>query len=279
MDPLSIGAAVAAPIIGGLFQRKANKDNENLQREFAQNGIRWKVEDAKAAGLHPLYALGGMGATATPSAQPIMTGQDLSRAAQAFTTSTEQEIQKAQLEVLKAQADKDYALASAARSAEAREAQQAMFPQGSVEITPIPRPGTTTVQELPPLLPGQGSGNPLADRRIKMKADEVTAMKPGDRSVSAGSHSAFQEYYVTENLPMLLPRSDEGPSESLESIAWWQWPIILQRNREKYGDGWINQFYQQMVLGKNPKFRQAPPPAANRFPYGGGYKRGPGRSQ
>jgi hypothetical protein len=28
------------------------------QKEFAQNGIRWKVEDAKAAGVHPLFALG-----------------------------------------------------------------------------------------------------------------------------------------------------------------------------------------------------------------------------
>lgn len=31
---------------------------EALQREFAQNGISWKVEDAKRAGIHPLYALG-----------------------------------------------------------------------------------------------------------------------------------------------------------------------------------------------------------------------------
>lgn len=32
--------------------------NIDLQKEFAQSGIRWKVEDAKAAGVHPLYALG-----------------------------------------------------------------------------------------------------------------------------------------------------------------------------------------------------------------------------
>lgn len=32
--------------------------NLQLQEEFARNGVRWKVEDAKAAGIHPLAALG-----------------------------------------------------------------------------------------------------------------------------------------------------------------------------------------------------------------------------
>ena len=38
--------------------------NEALQREFAQNGIRWRAADARAAGLHPLAALGSSGASA-----------------------------------------------------------------------------------------------------------------------------------------------------------------------------------------------------------------------
>lgn len=42
------------------------KRQENLQREFAQNGIRWRVEDARAAGIHPLAALGASGASYTP---------------------------------------------------------------------------------------------------------------------------------------------------------------------------------------------------------------------
>ncbi len=32
---------------------------------FAQNSVRWRVEDAKAAGIHPLFALGGAGTGAT----------------------------------------------------------------------------------------------------------------------------------------------------------------------------------------------------------------------
>lgn len=46
--------------------RIAAEKNAQLQREFAQHGIRWRVADARAAGLHPLAALGMSGASATP---------------------------------------------------------------------------------------------------------------------------------------------------------------------------------------------------------------------
>lgn len=63
--------------------------NIKYQRQFAQHGIRWKVADAKAAGLHPLAALGAQ----TTSFQPVSVGsdfgsagQDISRAIQANQT-------------------------------------------------------------------------------------------------------------------------------------------------------------------------------------------------
>lgn len=57
------------------------REQAQLQREFAQNGIRWKVEDAKAAGIHPIYALGGSGASYSPSAVSVgdSGGSDLGR--------------------------------------------------------------------------------------------------------------------------------------------------------------------------------------------------------
>lgn len=60
-------------LLGGLFgqknqaninaqniaeQDKINAENIALQKEFAQNGIQWKVHDAQAAGINPLAALG-----------------------------------------------------------------------------------------------------------------------------------------------------------------------------------------------------------------------------
>ena len=69
----------AAAALGGAYLAKKAQDkatsatlenaaiDRELQREFAQHGIRWKVDDAKAAGIHPLFAIGGSGASYTPS--------------------------------------------------------------------------------------------------------------------------------------------------------------------------------------------------------------------
>lgn len=85
------GAAIGAAgsLAGGLLSTPATTDtgfaremwrkNYEAQKEFAQNGIRWKVDDAKAAGLHPLAAL-GTGSMFSPSASAgdVSPGQDYS---------------------------------------------------------------------------------------------------------------------------------------------------------------------------------------------------------
>lgn len=48
------------------YSRAMAERNIALQREFAQHGIRWKMEDAKAAGIHPVAALGAGGASFAP---------------------------------------------------------------------------------------------------------------------------------------------------------------------------------------------------------------------
>lgn len=48
-----------------LLEREKDRD---LQKEFAQRSVRWRVDDAKAAGLHPLFALGAAGSSYTPTA-------------------------------------------------------------------------------------------------------------------------------------------------------------------------------------------------------------------
>ena len=67
-----LGAAtIAADLYGGRQDRKAvasaNLQNAQLQREFAQNQIQWRVADAKKAGLHPLFAMGASTQPASPS--------------------------------------------------------------------------------------------------------------------------------------------------------------------------------------------------------------------
>lgn len=79
---------IASAILGD----KQAKRQEANQREFAQQGIRWKVADAKAAGIHPLYALGANTATYSPvtvGTDLASVGQNLGRAMDATRTGTE----------------------------------------------------------------------------------------------------------------------------------------------------------------------------------------------
>lgn len=100
--------SAGAGIIGGMLNSKATKENNaaqlahaqaqmDQQERFAKQGIRWKVNDARKAGIHPLYALGAntvsyspvsVGSTPDTSMGNAIAsaGQDLSRAATATAT-------------------------------------------------------------------------------------------------------------------------------------------------------------------------------------------------
>lgn len=103
--------SAGANLLGGLFGKSsadanrashesiANRNIE-LQKEFAQHGVRWKVADARAAGINPLAALGSpatsfspvaIGNTSDSSMQTALTnmGQDLGRAVNATRTGGE----------------------------------------------------------------------------------------------------------------------------------------------------------------------------------------------
>lgn len=106
---ISAGASLA----GGLLNRSAAQDaqqqtRENLdrqmqmQKDFAKSGIRWRVEDARKAGIHPLYALGANTPQYTPSSATFAAdnslgnsfaaaGQDIGRAINSTRTGAERE--------------------------------------------------------------------------------------------------------------------------------------------------------------------------------------------
>lgn len=104
----SVGS-LAGGIIGSRNQAKANAANYNAQKEFAQNGISWRVADAKRAGIHPLFALGGSGATYSPSAQTVgdynlgSVGNAMGQAIASRQSSFERSMQSEQLKNAKLQ--------------------------------------------------------------------------------------------------------------------------------------------------------------------------------
>lgn len=95
------------------------KKQEDLQREFAQNSIRWRVDDAIRAGINPHFALGAQGASYTPmavmgSSRPATydqghelarSGQNLMRAMSATMTNEQRIAARLNLENMKLQND------------------------------------------------------------------------------------------------------------------------------------------------------------------------------
>lgn len=98
---IGAGIAAGANLAGGYMSSQAAKENAQnnmyMQLAFARHGLKWKVQDAKEAGIHPLYALGA----STSSYSPVSVGdtslgsglaaagQDIGRALMATRSSGE----------------------------------------------------------------------------------------------------------------------------------------------------------------------------------------------
>lgn len=81
-----LGALISAgsSLLGGFMASKQADKQAKLQKQFAKNAVSWKVQDAKNAGVHPLYALGAQTVSYTPQAVGDLgisqAGQDIGRA-------------------------------------------------------------------------------------------------------------------------------------------------------------------------------------------------------
>lgn len=183
--------------------------NEALQREFAQNGIRWRVEDAKAAGLHPLAALGAQTSSFSPiqvgsvTSTPDVTapyralgemGQDISRAMASTQTQVEREM--AQLQVAAAHTQ----LEGASLDNQIKQAQLSKLLGGG---TTMPS-GSDTDN----FIPGQGN-SPL----VRNKPLERVVSAPGRPAQEAGWRPDVSYSRTDTGLSPMVP---ESLSESLE---------------------------------------------------------------
>ena len=75
---MALGSALGGAVISSAGKmwsdrknRKTAQAENNRQYDLARNSIKYRVEDAKNAGIHPLYALGGetMGSTVSQASQ------------------------------------------------------------------------------------------------------------------------------------------------------------------------------------------------------------------
>lgn len=222
MLPLVAAAAIGAgtSLFGGLLgQRGASKSRDQeiaLQREFAQHGVRWRVEDAKAAGVHPLYALGASG---LPSYSPSFNqsgnelgqgiaeaGQHVARAVGAQQTQYERNRSDMELALLGKQLEETDARINLLNSEAMRNF------QSSFQSAPIPGAATTSIGELeaPDVMRGQ----------VEVVPNEVGTMSLGDDSVGAGTNFLWRRFNLGPDFPILLPGGPSGsPEESLEAVT------------------------------------------------------------
>lgn len=204
--------------------RKAEERAAALQREFAQNGIRWRVEDARAAGLHPLAALGMQPVQANPVVIPdalgpglAEAGQNISRAMLAAATPYERRMQELQLKLLESQVDETDARAVAARAQAFRD-----MTEGRAS-TPIPLEGG---------FGGGALGETLTNEGIEIVGQHVNkppnSFMPSemDSSVGANINPLWSRFRIGKNQEMVLPGGISGDAaEALESLA--ESPILM----------------------------------------------------
>lgn len=249
---IGAGAVLGAALLGS---RSAEKNaaraaesaemqslrNIEFQKEFAQNGIQWRVEDAKAAGLHPLFALGA--STPSFSPNPVVVSDDRSGeimargVADAGRSFSEHYYRNQALELQAKQAEtgmeRDQAQAAYYRALAAKELQ-------ALNARP-PVPDAEVFQGVPNRpQPREGFYD-----RIETKAAPTFSRSSNDGAAMAGSKPMWQPWQLRDGGLMLdVPYSDEGPMESLREMPLWMMPEFVRHNTQKYGGDWLVKFLE-----------------------------------
>ena len=207
-----------------------NQANYEHQKEFAQNGIRWKVADAKAAGLHPLAALGAQTSGYTPSAvvgdAPDFSflrdiGQDIGRAVDAKSTAAERAANKAKidqgadLELEGKALDNDYK-----RALIRGETQDQALRLANASVR------ASWSQQLPPAMPSiasdgrtmPGQGDATSSSLFTTKPPELAISHPQTPAAEAGTHPEIR-YFRTADGGYSMARSDAYADSTDDDFA------------------------------------------------------------
>lgn len=106
--------SIAGGLIGASATKSANTQNVNMNYDFARNSLKWKTQDAKEAGLHPLAALGAQGYSPTVG---VMADQSMGQAvANAGASIANAQADKLNTKLVEAQINAQNALAHKYRS-------------------------------------------------------------------------------------------------------------------------------------------------------------------
>lgn len=275
------GISGGSSILGGWMSQQANKKlakkQFKYQKKILQNQLSWRVNDAKRAGIHPLYALGLSPASYS---SPIGSGNDLgsgiSEAGQAIggamsrlPSRTERQESVLRNKLLEAQIGETDARTLAIQSETARNLQNARAQvsgaatqlgvmdenaRGIIQPTIPMDPQFIYQFDLSQSQPGRNSGAfsdlPGAGL-VEKEAPRIKSHTRGDRGLEAGESAGFKKWRLPSGLPIELP-AGETMTESLEETPFWMWPSIIQHNKRKYGPQWGKDFMEYLLTGGAP---------------------------
>ncbi|UDN67507.1 DNA pilot protein [robinz microvirus RP_35] len=248
-------AKLAGDVMGVDSGRKSAHEQMDAQREFAQMGIRWKVEDAKAAGVHPLYALGAQ----THSYSPVQVGdqsvgralgdfgQNLGRAYNANATREEQAEnarQTAQAGFRQLEFQNRLALerheSQLANDAIQRTYTQSLIDRNAV-LTAFPS-GVASSHGPIDVRPIDATRINPDTAGVEMQRSKQTYAKRGAAYETAGTHPGFDEYRYGRDRSdtMRLPNSQLG--ETLENMGIGKYPALI----EMYRGLWEQDYQRQL---------------------------------
>lgn len=230
----SLGLQAAGTFLKG----SQTKKQIHWQREQLQKGIQYRVADAKAAGIHPLYALGAN----IQSPSPIQVdgglpdrlsqmGQGLGQFSERFQTAPERLMARANLNLLSAQTEESLARGQYFRS-QALQGNSASAPQAQIDT-------------LGNVIPGQ----------VQAKPSEVISARPDDLATEAGGpQPGKKETMFGAGVP--FGGLSERFAESLESTPIWMLPGLVMQQANKYGDkrwDYVKDFWDLALTGSAPK--------------------------
>lgn len=203
-------AQAIGSVIGAGLNFLSSKNQQEMQKEFAQKGIQWKVNDAKKAGIHPLAALGAQTTTYSPvsvGSDLSQVGQDIGRALQSKQEpedKTSNTLQK--LQIQRAELENTMLASQIARYNQAGQ--------------PPPMPSASGGA-----IAGQGDSGPAF---VKREAQEALRVDPNHPGAEPGKVTDVAWSKNPDGSYSLLPSEEAKKRFEDMTLPQWQWSIRNQ---------------------------------------------------
>lgn len=218
---IGAGASLLGGVLGNKSKDKAQQQEYKRQKEFAQSGIQWKVQDAEKAGIHPLYALGAQTSSYAPQS---VGGSDYS-----FLGDAGQNIGRA-IDSTRSQSQRAQALAQTAAQIQIEGLQldnDIKRAQLASSMALTRQPGSGPAFQNPSTMPGlsglSGQGDTLQiDGPTLQVEKKISPITPGQPHAELGIAPEVG-WYRTAN-GGIAPMVPESLSESFEQ----DWPSFYQ---------------------------------------------------